>query len=83
MIAFADQQMSVLGHDHISDYRETVTHAGLFQNLKEEIPAAGCAEQRTAAIATRSDEMQISAAVGPAQPSRHGTNLDPDQMQSL
>ena len=60
---FRDQQMHVLGHDHVSHHGKTIAIAHQFQNGKNQIAARGIAEQRLAPVATPSDEMEASCAV--------------------
>ena len=43
-IWLADQQMDVLGHNHVSDYDETVAKTRLFKNLQEKTPPSWSAE---------------------------------------
>src|SRR5258708_7009548 len=62
-IRFADQQMNVLGHDHVSDDDETAAHAHLLQDFEKQIPPADGPQQRSLVITARGDEVQVSFAV--------------------
>jgi len=63
LLRFAEQQMNVLRHDHVTDHDQYVALADLFQDFQKQIAAAGSAEQRLPAIATAGDEVQVSGTV--------------------
>jgi hypothetical protein len=64
-LRFADQQVDVLGHDHISNDHQTVSPPNLFKHLQEQIPPSTESEESLAFMTTESDEVQISGFVIP------------------
>jgi len=60
---FADQQMNVLGHDHVTGNDELIAPANLLQHSQQQVTTASRAEQRLSLITTASDEMKVSGAV--------------------
>jgi hypothetical protein len=54
--------MDVLRHDHVTDDDKLMALADLLQHFEEEIAGAGCAEKRTALIATCGNEVGVSSA---------------------
>src|SRR5713101_5352211 len=73
----ADQQMNVLGHDHVSDQREVKTAPHLAKDLYERVSRTNRAEQRQAAVATACDEMQVLLPVVAPQSFGHRKNQKP------
>ena len=67
--------MNMLGHDHIPDHNKAVSHPHLFQNPAKQISPMSGAEQRTTMIATRCDEVQVSASIVTMQTLGHGLML--------
>ncbi len=63
-----DQQVHVLGHDHVSDNREVISPTHLFQHVQEQIAVASAPQQRQALVATGGDEVLVSRAVVTMQP---------------
>ena len=61
LLRFADQQMEVLRHHHISDYDKTVAAADLLESFEKQASTGGGSQHGTAVITTRSDEMQVAA----------------------
>jgi hypothetical protein len=57
LLRLADQQMNMLGHDHVADDDERIALAHLFQHRQKKVAAARSAEHRLPAITTASDEM--------------------------
>jgi hypothetical protein len=62
-LRFADQQMNVLGHDHIADHYEAIALAYFFQNAEKQIAAAARGQPRLAMVAAASEEVQVPVAV--------------------
>ena len=60
---FADEQMHMLGHDHISDQGERVAQAHLIENPDKAIARADGSEVGASPVATESDKMQVAAPV--------------------
>ena len=60
---FADEQVYVLGHDHVAHQGEPVAVARLAKNLDEGVSGANGAQKRQSPIACEGDEMQMSVAV--------------------
>jgi len=48
---FANQEVEMLGHDHVSSYDELVFLAGLLENSQKNIAMPGGSEKRKSAIA--------------------------------
>ena len=62
-LRFADQEVNVLGHDHVTDDHELIAPAHLLQHSEQQVTTARRAEQRLPAITTAGDEMKVSGAV--------------------
>ncbi len=62
-LRFADQEVNVLGHDHVTDDHELIARAHLLQHSEQQVATVRRAEQRLLPITTTSDEMQVSSAV--------------------
>jgi len=60
---FADQQVNVSRHDHVTDERKTVAVPNLAKNLNESIPGANRTQERYTPVTTEGDEMKVAAAV--------------------
>jgi hypothetical protein len=56
-LRFADQQVNVLGHDHVPGHHEMVSPAHLFQHSEKKIAPARRAQQRLPPITTAGDEV--------------------------
>ena len=63
MLGFAEQQVNVLRHHHVSDHDELIAAPNLFQNFKEQIAALRRSQPGLALVATAGDEMQLSSSV--------------------
>jgi len=70
-LGFAEQQMNVLGHNHVANDYETVTAAHLFHDFEKQIAILWRAEQSASPIATGRDEVKVSGAVAPMEFCRH------------
>jgi hypothetical protein len=55
--------MHVIGHDYVSDEQEFVAFPNLAERLHEKVSCPHGAQQRQPAIATKSEEVQISASI--------------------
>src|SRR5216684_2014166 len=62
-LRFADQEVNVLGHDHVTDDHELIARAHLLQHSEQQVATVRRAEQRLLPITTTSDEMQVSSGV--------------------
>jgi hypothetical protein len=62
-LRFADQQVNVLGHDHVAGYHEMVPPAHLLQYSEKKIATARRAQQRLPPVTTAGDEVEVSRAV--------------------
>src|SRR6202171_3639427 len=82
---FANEQMHVIGHDHIRvrallgarrkfDQQEFVAVTNFPKGLNENIARSRRVEQRQPPIATKREEMQMAASVVTLQTFRHDTN---------
>jgi len=69
----ADEQMDVLGHDHVAHQRESIAVARFAENPDERVPGANRAQKRQAPIAGEGDEMQMAAPVMTNEFMGHGT----------
>jgi hypothetical protein len=67
-IWFADQQVDVFGHDHVSEEREIVAVADLAQDFEEDVATAFGSEERQTTVTTARDEVQVSQAIAPFKP---------------
>src|SRR5689334_11791035 len=69
--SLADEQVHVIGHDHVSNQQEFVPLTNLAESLHEEISRSCCAEQRQPPITTEREEVQISPSMEAFQTFRH------------
>ena len=46
LLRFADQQMEVLGHDHVAEHDKAMASPDFFQKLEQQVATAGGAQQR-------------------------------------
>ena len=63
LLPLADKQMSVFGHNGVSDDDEHIALSHLLQHFEQQVTAERSAEQRLSPIATASDEMKITGAI--------------------
>jgi len=56
-LRFADQEVNVLGHNHVADNDELIPPAHLLKHSQQQVTAARSAEQWLSAKTTASDEM--------------------------
>jgi hypothetical protein len=75
LLRFADQQMNMVGHHHITDNDERITLSDLLQHSEKQVAAAPRAEQGPSAIATASNEMKIAGAAVAMQVVPHGHRI--------
>ncbi|SRR6266446_6305068 len=71
LLRLAEEQMDVFGHNHIANQQEAVSRADLVKNLHEAVAGARRAEERAAAIATESNEVEVAASVKPPKRITH------------
>jgi len=71
----SDEQVNVLGHDHISDHMEAVAATGLFERALEGFFGVRCVEEGLPTITAKGDEVEISALLETDKPPRHGERL--------
>ena len=69
----ADQQMNVLGHDHVAEDGELILLSHLLQNSEKQVAPPRTAEQRLALATTAGDEMQVAISIVACQVPRHGS----------
>ncbi len=62
-LRFAEQQVDVLGHDHVTNYHEMVSPAYALQDMKQQVAILCSCEQRQSLITTGGNEMEISRTV--------------------
>jgi hypothetical protein len=72
LLRFADQQMKVLGHDHVAEDDELIPLSYLLQNSEKQVAPPRTAEQRLALVTTAGDEMQVAISIVARQVPRHG-----------
>jgi hypothetical protein len=60
---FADEQMHMLGHDHISDQGKRAAQAQLIENPDKAIARADRSEVRASPVTAESDKVQVAASV--------------------
>src|SRR5271157_2786630 len=70
--AFADEQVHMFGHNHISDQRKPITPAHLAKNLHKNVSRAHAAQQSSSLIAAKCDEMQMAKPADAFQTFSHG-----------
>jgi hypothetical protein len=70
-LRLGDQQMKVLGHDHVPEYDELIAAPHLLENGEEQVTTSRGAEQRFTPITTAGDEVRIVVTVIPLQIPRH------------
>ena len=76
-MGFADEEVDVLGHDHVSDDRELIALAHLFEHGEKQVATLRCAEQGMASIATAGNKMQVSGAVKTLGLAVHMSRIEP------
>jgi hypothetical protein len=73
---FAEEQVHVLGHDHVTNHDKAIAAADLLQHLEKEIawilPAT---QQRASLITTGGDKVQVSGAVVTMESVSHAAEL--------
>ena len=74
-LRFAQEQMNVLGHDHVSVHEHSEMAAHVFQTGNEEVVSFGGAEVLFAAITTEGDEVSLSGVMIAMQIPRHGERV--------
>jgi hypothetical protein len=74
-LGFADQEMEVLGHDHVSQDDEAILLASFFQDAQEEIATVGRAQPRPALVATTGDEVEVAGTVVSFEAAGHGLKI--------
>jgi superfamily I DNA and RNA helicase len=74
-LRFAEEQMHVLGHDHITDNDKTIATADLLQHLEKEIAILPATQQRASLITTGGDKVQLSGAVVTMESVSHAAEL--------
>lgn len=70
-VRFADQQMEVFGHDHVSEERKVVAVADLTQDFEEDVAAVFGSEERQTMVTTAGDEVQVTQAIAPFKAAFH------------
>jgi len=60
---FADRQVNVLGHDHVSNDDELIALANLFEHGKKQVATFLCFEEGTALMTTAGNKVKVSGAV--------------------
>ena len=75
LLRLADQQVKVLGHDHVADHHELIAAAHLLENGEKPIPTGNRAEQGLPPVTATGDEMQVSSAIIALQFPRHGKRV--------
>ena len=66
-----NEQVDVLGHDHVTDQLEPKLFADLAENLDECIPSARRVEKRKSPVTTEGDEVQMAEPVDALEAFRH------------
>jgi hypothetical protein len=72
---FAEEQVHVLGHDHVTDHDKTIAAADLFQHLEKEIAILPATQQGAPLITTGGDKVQVSGAVVTMESVSHAAEL--------
>ena len=72
---FAQQQVNMLGHDHVAVNAQSVTATHSLQGYLESSAACISDKQMTAMVTAESDEMTLTAPLKTCQSPRHGDNL--------
>ena len=67
LFRLGQEEMHMLGQDHISDDDNSVADSRLFEDAQEEVATLRRAQQRTPLVTTAGDEVKISGAVGAAR----------------
>ena len=62
-LRFANQQMKVLGHDHVPDDHKPVLLPCLFQDFQKPVAAARAPQIRPVRMTATGDEVEVSVAV--------------------
>ena len=75
MLGFADQQVDVLGHDHIPVDAQGEAAAHPFQNLNEQVVNGGRLESQPPMITSEGHEVRLVGLLKALQAMRHGKTL--------
>jgi hypothetical protein len=75
LLRFAEEQMNVLGHDHVAHDYKLITSAHLLQHGQKQVAPRGRAQQGLPAITTASDEMQVPGAIKTLEVAPHRRRL--------
>jgi len=73
---FAEQEVNMLGHEHVADNYETVTPPGLLQNACQQVTPRASVQLGLATVATAGNEMQVMLAVKTFQTLRHPHSIE-------
>ena len=71
-LGFADQQMNMFWHDHVSDNHKPIPLANLFQNFQKPVAFPGFTKQGFSSVARTRDKVQVMSAVETLQAGRYG-----------
>src|SRR5271157_3211799 len=71
VLRLADQQMHVLGHDHVTDEIEVVSPSALFQRDFKQMHRTWTCQQRLTLVATEGDEVKLACFLIALQSVRH------------
>jgi hypothetical protein len=82
-LRLAEQEMYVFGHDHVAYDDKMISPADPLQHLEKQVSTSPAVEQRTALVATRSDEVQVSGAVVTMESVRHRPFVAETQAASM
>jgi hypothetical protein len=72
---FRDEQVDVLGHDHVGEDLETVFAPGSFEGVFEEVSGFGGLEVGFSVVTTEGDEVVVVLGLVSLEPVRHGRIL--------
>src|SRR5271157_6417479 len=75
VLRLADQQMHVLGHDHVTDEIEVVAPSALFQRDFKQVHRARTGQQWVTLIATEGDEVKLACFLIALQSARHRSRI--------
>jgi hypothetical protein len=74
-LRFADEEVNVCGHDHITDDDELISSAHLLHHSQKQIATVRRAEERLPPITTTGDEVKVSSAIVAFEFAPHGRRI--------
>jgi hypothetical protein len=72
IVRFADKQVDMLRHDHVTNHLEFIFLPDFFKDIQEQVAARRGAKERLPPVATTGDVVEVATSVPAAQSFGHG-----------